>query len=198
MKPRFHLVLAALALLLAPLALAENPFLHAQSDEPAVAKFKGVEWNEEFDQDEYAWSARVTTRRVATASWGAFFKISFDQIATKAPHPRELRPLYFFTTENEIVLLNEEKPDEAIRQLAAQPKPPKFEPRDLYGLSKGARQVADDGTSSSKLAVKGDRSTYQWTHHSGHFTTVAWQRGVGLVEFAQGYGARRDGFRLKR
>ena len=36
------------------------------------------------------------------------------------------------------------------------------------------------------------------TLHLGHFRTVVWQKGVGLIEYAQGYGADRDGFRLRR
>lgn len=189
---------AAFTLLSVVGALAENPFLSAKSDEPATAKFTGVEWNDEFEKDELPWSARVTTQHVGTARWGAFFKITFDQIATKAPRPREMPALYFFTTDHEIVLLNEEKPDDVIRKLAAQPKPPKFEPSEIYGLSKGSRKVSDGDVSGTKLAVKGDLSTYAWTHSSGHFTTVVWKRGVGLVEYAQGQGARSDGFRLKR
>jgi len=191
-------VVAMLGLSLAPLALAENPFLNAKSGEPVAAKFKGTEWNDEFDQEEYAWSARVTTQRVATAKWGAFFKVTFDQIATKAPRKREMQPLYFFTTDNEIVLFNEDKPEEAIARAAAEDKAPKFEASDIYGLTKGSRQVADGKISSAKLAVKGDRSTYEWSHNSGHFTRMTWQRGVGLVEYAQGSGARKDGFALKR
>ncbi len=198
MRARFSLAIALLSLALSSLGFAGNSFLDAKSDGPVSARFKGVEWNDEFEKDEYAWSARVTTKRVATAKWGAFFKITFDEITSKAPHPREMQPLYFFTTENEIVLFNEEKPEEAIARLAAQEKPPKFEPGDIYGLTKGSRKVAVDKQSGSKLAVKGDRSTYEWTHSSGHFTTAVWQRGAGLVEYAQGYGARREGFRLKR
>jgi len=196
--PRSLLAFIAFSLLTAVGSLAENPFLGAKSDEPATAKFKGVEWNDEFEKDELPWSVRVTTQRVATAPWGAFFKIAFDQAATKAPRPREMQPLYFFATDSEIVLLNEEKPEEAIRKLATQPKPPKFGASEIYGLSKGVRKVSDGDVSGSKLAVKGDLSTYAWTHNSGHFTTVVWQRGIGLVEYAQGQGARSDGFRLKR
>lgn len=36
------------------------------------------------------------------------------------------------------------------------------------------------------------------SHNSGHFTKIVWKRGVGLVEYASGYGAHADGFRLKR
>ena len=198
MIPRFLFTGTVLSLLFVACALAENPFLSARSDEPTIAKFKGLEWNDEFEQEELPWSARVTTQRVATASWGAFFKITFDQIVTKAPRVREMRPLYFFTTDNEIVRLNEEKPDEVIRKLAVQSKPPKFELSEIYALSKGVRRISEGDVSGSKLTVKGDLSAYAWTHNSGHFTTVVWQRGVGLVEYSQGYGARSDGFRLKR
>ena len=198
MNARLLLAFVLASVLTASAGFAENPFLTAKSDEPVSVKFKGSEWNDEFDQEEYAWSARVTTKRIATAKWGAFFKITFDQITTKAPRPREMQPLYFFTTDNEIVLFNEEKPEEAIPRLAAQDKPPKFEPREIYGLTKGARKVAEDKVSGSKLVVKGDRSTYEWTHSSGHFTRATWLREAGLVEYAQGYGARKDGFVLKK
>jgi hypothetical protein len=198
LKARFFPAFIALSFLLVAFGLAENPFLNVKAETPTVATFKGVEWNDEFDQEEYAWTARVTTTRLASAPWGAFFKVTFDQITTKAPHPREMRPLYFFTTDREIVLFNEENPEGAIARLAGQDEPPKFEPRDIYGLSKGSRKVDDDKISSAQLTVKGDRSTYEWTHNSGHFTRAIWQRGLGLVEYAQGYGARRDGFRLAR
>ena len=195
---RSPLTVAAFSLRCAAVALPENPFFRGKSDELATAKFQGMEWNDEFEKDELPWSTRVSTQRVASAPWGAFFKITFDQIATKAPRPREMPPLHFFTTDYEIVLLNEEKPDGAIRKLAAQPKPPKYEPREIHGLSKGSRKVSDGDVAGTKLTVQGDLSTYAWTHRSGHFATVVWQRGVGLVEYAQGQGARSDGFRLKR
>jgi hypothetical protein len=192
------IALALLGLMLPSMGWAENPFLHAKSDAPVSAKFKGAEWNDEYEKDEYAWSTQVTTQRVATAKWGSFFKITFDQITTKAPKPRDMQPLYFLATDNEIFLVNEEKPDEAITRFASQDAPPKFEPDYLYGLAKGSRTVALSKVSNAKLVVKGDRSTYEFSHNSGHFTHVVWQRGVGLVEYGQGYGARKEGFSLKR
>jgi hypothetical protein len=191
-------IAAGLYLLLALPGVAENPFLNAKADAPAVAKFKGVEWNDEFEEEEYPWSSRVTTRRLATAKWGAFFQLTFDQITTKGPRPREMRPLYFFTTDDMIVLFNEQNPEVEIVKLAAQEQPPTIEPTFIYGLSKGTRKVAEGDVSEAMLAVKGDRSTFVWTHGSGHFTRATWQRGFGLVEYAQGYGARKDGFVLKR
>ena len=44
----------------------------------------------------------------------------------------------------------------------------------------------------------GDRCIYFASHNSGHFKTVIWQKGSGLVEYAMGGGARAEGFRLKR
>jgi hypothetical protein len=46
--------------------------------------------------------------------------------------------------------------------------------------------------------VKGDLCINLDEHPSGHFTKIVWKKGVGLVEFAMGYGAAREGFRLKR
>ena len=198
MKTRVSLLLALLQLMLVPLGFAANPFLSAKSNEPVSAKFKGTEWNDEFEKEEYAWSTRVTTQRVATAKWGAFFKIAFDQITTRAPRSRKMLPLYFFTTDNEIVLFNEEKPEEAIAQAAGKDEPPKFEPSDIYGLVKGSRKIPDGNLSTVTLAVKGDKSSYAYSHNSGHFTRFTWQSGVGLVEVAQGYGAHKDGYSLKR
>ena len=67
MRTRSCLAFALLTLLLSPAGFAENPFLNAKSDAPVSAKFKGAEWNDEYEKDEYAWSARVTTKRIATA-----------------------------------------------------------------------------------------------------------------------------------
>ena|SRR2546423_9755350 len=33
---------------------------------------------------------------------------------------------------------------------------------------------------------------------SGHFKKIVWKKRLGLVEYASGYGARADGYRLKR
>ncbi len=48
------------------------------------------------------------------------------------------------------------------------------------------------------IRLKGDRCVYEASHPSGHFKDVVWKKGVGLVEYAMGYGAAREGFRLKR
>jgi hypothetical protein len=39
---------------------------------------------------------------------------------------------------------------------------------------------------------------YEASHASGHFEKIVWKKGVGLVEYANGYGAQADRYRLKR
>ena len=46
--------------------------------------------------------------------------------------------------------------------------------------------------------MKGDLCIYEASHPSGHFKKIVWKKGVGLVEYASGYGAHADGYRLKR
>lgn len=179
-------------------ALATNPFLSAPDDKPVSAKFKGTEWGDEIGRKDLPLSVRVLTTRVAQTAWGAAFKITFEDISSRAKARRELPPIYFIVTDNEIALLNEENPDEAIRRLSKQDKPPVFEPGDIYGISQGTRKHEDGSLAESHISVKGDRCTYQWTHNSGHFTTVVWKKGVGLIEYAQGRGAHADGYRLTR
>ncbi len=178
-------------------ALATNPFLSAPDAKPVAAKFKGTEWGDTMPKD-LPLSARVVTTRLAEAPWGAIFKISFENIVSRAKDKREIPPIYYIVTDKQIVLLNVEKPEEAVSQLASQPQPPAFEPSDVDGLSEGTLVVPNGVTSKATITVKGNRCTYEWTHESGHFRTVIWQKGVGLIEYAQGYGARKDGFRLIR
>ena len=179
-------------------ASAANPFLNAPDDKPVSAKFKGAEWGDEIGPKDLPLGARVVTTRVVQMPWGAVFRITFEDIASRARPRRVLPPLYFIATDDEIALLNEEKPDEAIRNLSALGKPPAFEPGDIYGVSQGTRKHEDGVLAESTIAVKGDRCTYQWSHNSGHFTTVVWKKGVGLIEYAQGRGAHADGYRLTR
>ncbi len=135
------IALALLGLMLPSMGWAENPFLNAKSDAPVSVKFKGTEWNDEYEKDVYRVEHAGDDQTGGDGEMGLFFKITFDQITTKAPKPRDMRPLYFLATDNEIFLVNEEKPDEAIARFASQDAPPKFEPDDLYGLSKGSRTV---------------------------------------------------------
>ena len=177
--------------------LAVNPFLQAKDSEPVVSKFTGVEWNDEFAPEDIRLTGRGVTQRVAQMPWGAVFRISFDDLKSKAPEKREIRTLHFVATDDVIALLNETDMDKAIRKVAALEKPPRFEDRDLYGISKGTKKFLDHPAETT-ISVKGDLCTYAYRHNSGHFTRVVWKKGDGLVEYAAGYGARRDGYSLKR
>src|SRR5258708_8390273 len=179
-------------------ALAANPFLSAADDKPVSAKFAGTEWGDDIGSKDLPLSAKVVTTRIAQAPWGAIFKISFEDIASRAEPKREIGPIYYIATDDEIVLLNEEKPEETAKKLAAEAKAPAFDPSYVHGISKGTRKSAEGVLTETNIVVKGDRCTYRWSHNSGHFTTIVWQKGVGLIEYAQGRGARADGYRLKR
>lgn len=186
-------------------ALAVNPFLAAADDKPVFAKFRGTEWNDEHGTKEFPLTAKVVTTRIAQAPWGVIFKISFENIISKTRPGSVLvqLPFYYIVTDDEIVFLNyvvhldEFDNEVAAKKLAAESKPPTFHPSDVQGICKGTRKSSDKLTETSVI-VKGNRCTYMWSHNSGHFTTIVWQKGVGLVEYAQGYGAAKDGYRLKR
>ncbi len=179
-------------------AQAENPFLAAANDQPVAAKFQGTEWRDDIGPKDLPLSARLVTTRIAAAPWGAIFKITFEDIHSRAKPKREIAPIYYVATDNEIALLNVEKPEEAAAELVKQPNPPAFDPGDIDAISEGTRVIPNGQISSATIAVKGARCTYEWTHNSGHFRTVIWQKGVGLIEYAQGQGARKDGYRLIR
>ncbi|MDR3401173.1 MAG: hypothetical protein P4L99_01645 [Chthoniobacter sp.] len=178
-------------------APAANPFLSATDDKPVATKFTGTEWNDEYGVKEFPLSATIVTTRIAHAAWGDIFKVSFEKIGSRLTPKREILPDHFIVTDNEIVLLNEEKPEETAKNLAASPTVPTFEPGDVRGINTGTRKTSDTLTETS-IIVKGNRCTYMWSHNSGHFTTIIWQKGVGLIEYAQGRGASADGYRLKR
>jgi len=183
---------------LASSAFAANPFLSAPDDKPVSAKFKGTEWSDETNGKELPLSARVVTTRIAEAPWGAIFRISFEDIVSRPKDKRQIDPVYYIATDTEIVLLSDDKPEEAAQKIAAQPVPPNFDPGDVHGISEGTRKTPDGQNAQATITVKGNRCTYEWSHSSGHFRTVIWQQGVGLIEYAQGYGASQDGFRLIR
>ena len=197
MKIALSLLVVFLGCLFPAGALAANPFLSAGDDKPVSAKFSGTEWKDDYGAKEFPLSAKVVTTRIAQAPWGAIFRISFENIASKLDPKREVRDVYYIVTDDEIVLLNEEDNMAAAQKLAADSKPPTIDPGDVRGISKGTRKSSDKLTETS-IVVKGNRCTYMWSHNSGHFTTVIWQKGVGLIEYAQGYGAAKDGYRLKR
>jgi len=186
-----------MSILLPTSVYAANPFLSAPDDKPVSAKFRGTEWNDEIQQEKIPLTARVVTTRVASMPWGAIFKIEFADLKSSAPQKREIRPDYFIATDDRIVLLNEEDNDAAVKKIAAMDKPSDFEPGNVYGITSGDFNH-EDGLWKTTISVKGDLCVYDSSHPSGHFKKIVWKKGVGLVEYASGYGAHADGFRLKR
>jgi hypothetical protein len=189
--------IATIMILLPVFVYAANPFLDAKSDEPVSAEFRGTEWGDQIDQDEIPITARVVTTRLASVPWGAIFKIEFTDLKSSASQKREIRPDYFMVTNDRIVLLNEEDNEAAVKKISAMDKPPDFEPGEVYGITTG-KFSHEDGLWKTTISVKGDLCVYDSSHPSGHFKKVVWKKGVGLVEYASGYGAHADGFRLKR
>ena len=186
-----------ISILLPSFAHAANPFLDAPSDKPMAAKFQGTEWGDDIQQEEIPLTARIVTTRLATMLWGAIFKVEFTDLESRAPQKREIRPDYFIVTDDRIVLLNEEDNEAAVKKISALDKPPEFEPGDIYGITTG-KFSHEDGLWKTTISLKGDLCVYDSSHPSGHFKKMIWKKGVGLVEYASGSGARADGFRLKR
>jgi hypothetical protein len=194
---RCRIATMMMGILLPVSTFAANPFLDAPDDKPVSAKFRGTEWGDEIQQEEIPLTARVVTTRVAKMPWGAIFKIEFTDLKSSAPQKREIRPDYFIVTNDRIVLLNEEDNEAAAKKISAMDKPPEFEPGDVYGITTG-KFSHEDGLWKMTINLKGDLCVYDSSHPSGHFKKIVWKKGVGLVEYASGYGARKDGYRLKR
>jgi hypothetical protein len=170
---RYRIATIMIASLLPVSGFAANPFLDAKDDQPVSAQFRGTEWGDEIEEEEIPLTARVVTTRVAKMPWGAIFKIEFTDLKSRAKKPHQIQPDYFIVTDERILLLNEEDNDAAVKKISAMDMAPTFE-------------------------IKGNECTYLASHNSGHFTKMVWKRGVGLVDYATGYGAHADGFRLKR
>ena len=179
------------------LGYAANPFLDASNDQPISATFRGTEWSDNIGEKEIPLTATVVTTRIAEMPWGAIFKIKFTDLKSRAEKQREIRPDYFIVTDARIVLLNEEDNDAAAKKVSALDKPPEFDANDIYGITSGNFQH-QEGEWKTTIKLKGDLCTYEATHPSGHFKKIVWKKGVGLVEYASGYGAHADGYRLKR
>jgi hypothetical protein len=194
---RCRIATTIISILLSASGYAANPFLNAQDEHPVSAKFRGTEWGDEIQQDEIPLTARVVITRVAKMPWGAIFKIEFTDLKSNAPGPRKITPDYFIVTDDRIVLLNEEDNEAAVKKISAMDKPPEFEPSEIYGITSGSFNH-EEGLWKTTINLKGDSCIYDASHPSGHFKKVVWKKGVGLVEYASGYGAHADGFRLKR
>ena len=189
--------IATMSILLTVSAYSANPFLDSPDDKPVSAKLRGTEWGDNINEGEIALTARMITTRVAKTSWGSIFKIEFSDLNSRALQPRKIEPDYFIVTDERIVLLNEEDNDAAVKKISAMAKAPMFEERDVRGIT-SRKLNYEDGPWTTTIDVKGDECTYLASHSSGHFTTIVWKKGVGLAEYASGYGARADGYRLKR
>jgi hypothetical protein len=179
------------------LAYAANPFLDASNDQPVSAKLRGAEWGDDIGEEDFPLTANVVTTRIAKMPWGAIFKIEFTDLRSRADKPREIRPDYFIVTDDRIVLLNGEDNDTAAKKISALDKSPEFEPNDIYGITSGSFEH-QEGEWKTTIKLKGDLCIYEASHPSGHFKKIVWKKGVGLFEYASGYGAHADGYRLKR
>jgi hypothetical protein len=193
----WRIAIITVSILLSISLYAANPFLDAPNGKPVSAKFRGTEWGDEIEQEEIPLTARVVTTRLAKMPWGAIFKIEFTDLKSRAPQKREIRPDYLIVTDDRIVLLNEEDNDAAVKKISAMGKPPDFDPGDVYGITTG-KFSHEEGLWKTTISVKGDLCVFDSSHPSGHFQKIIWKKGVGLVEYASGYGARKDGYRLKR
>jgi len=194
---RWRIVAMTMPLLLTISLYAANPFLDAKDDRPVSAKFRGTEWSDEIRRDEIPLTALVLTTRITKMPWGEIFKIEFTDLKSRAQKQREIRPDYFIVTDDRIVLLNEEDNDAAVKKISALDKPAQFEQNEIYGITSGKFDF-EDGLWKTIIRLKGDLCVYEASHPSGHFKKIVWKKGVGLVEYASGYGARADGYRLKR
>jgi hypothetical protein len=186
------------------LGYAANPFLDDKDDKPVSAKFQGTQWGDDIEEEEIPLTMGLITTRVAKMPWGAIFKIEFGDLTSRArnsagvrPKKRKIRPDYFIVTDDRIVLLNEEDNDAAVKKISGLDKPPEFEPGDIYGITSGSFEH-QEGEWKTTIRLKGDLCVYDASHPSGHFKRMVWKKGVGLVEYANGYGAHADGYRLKR
>jgi hypothetical protein len=197
MMNRIHIQILTMSILFVTRAFAANPFLDAKDDKPVSANFRGTEWNDENIQGEIPLTARVVITRIAQMSWGAIFKIEFVDLKSRAKERREIRPLYFIVTDERIVLLNEENNEAAVKKISAMDKPPAFEQGDIRGITNSTLKH-EEGPWKTAIKLKGDECIYLTSHDSGHFGKFVWKKGTGLVEHSSGYGAMKDGFRLKR
>jgi len=194
---RWRIVAMTMPLLLTICLYAANPFLDAPDDKPVSATFRGTEWGDDIGEEEIPLTARVVTTRVAQMPWGAIFKVEFTDLKSSAQKHREIRPDYFIVTDDRIVLLNEEDNDAAVKKISALDKPAQFEQNEIYGITNGKFDY-EDGSWKTTIRLNGNLCVYDAGHPSGHFKKIVWKKGVGLVEYASGYGAHADGYRLKR
>src|SRR5205814_8127600 len=139
----------------------------------------------------------ILPTRTEKPAWGPINKIQFPDLKSSAQQKRVIRQEYFNVTDNRIALLNDEDNATAATKISAMDKPPEFEPNDIYGITSGSFEHQEEEWKAT-IKLKADLCIYDASHPSGHFKKIVWKKGVGLVEYASGYGARADGYRLKR
>jgi hypothetical protein len=181
-------------LLLALSALGANPYLDLKDDQPVAAPYTGTEWGDEIEaptEEGAPLRAEVTMQRLATMPWGQVVRITFVPKGS-----RTVQPLHLLVTDHEILELASETMDREVKAISEMKQQPRFEKSDVRALSRGSLTF-EDAPWSTKVTVKDGVCTFLASHPSGHFTKFVWKKGAGLVEYAQGQGARADGFRLK-
>ena len=192
----FRLICSSVGfLLIAPCARAENPFLWMKSGTPEVAEWSGTEWYFQIHKsakEERPCAANVSCRRIAKMSWGQIVRYRFT-----LPGELELDPLYFLVRDDVILDLTDDDVVYLIGTVATMKSAPQYEPKDVRALVEVGTHQASDEPWSSTVTTTSDTSTYLATHPSGHFSKLVWKRGVGLVEYSTGNGARKDGLRLQ-
>ena len=179
-------------------AQAANPYLQAPDDQPVSVELQGSEWGDDIDGGERPLRARLTTTRVAVLPYGSVYRLEFVSLPAPSAMPRAIAPLLLLATESELVSLASEDWPTTLARLQAQPQAPPSAASDLRAIDRGRRLLRGERGAQEELRVVGSRCTYRYRHPSGHFTTLVFQRGLGLIEYAQGRGARADGFRLQR
>lgn len=190
--------------LAATVASAKNPYLSLPNSEPVTHQFTGEEWDQERigidDAKEQSkrgpLTASVTTMRLEKMSWGEIYRISFE--TAPAASQRRIPSAFLLVTDSEILELSSDDMHREIRVIREMKKQPRFEKGDVVALSKGSLKTSA-GMWKTEITVKDDtckKST--WHDGSGHFSTLVWKKGAGLVEIAMGRGAELTGYELKR
>lgn len=193
-----RLALAWLLWLAADRAQADNAYLQAADAKPVEVELAGTEWGDDIDGGERKLAARMSTTRLAVLPYGAVFRIEFVSLPAGGAMPRAIPRLLLLATPQEIAILPSGDEAATLQRLQSQKSPPPIAAEAVRAIARGQRPKSRTRGGESWLRVVGDLCTYRYAHPAGHFTTLVWQRGVGLVEYATGRGARADGFRLRR
>jgi hypothetical protein len=189
---------AILAFMALPVvAAAANPYLALPDDRPVTREFTGTQWDNEKEDSpgETPLTAQVTTMRLEQMEWGAIYRITFKTNPANAAE--QIGTYYLLVSDNEILHLESADMDREIRVIRGMKKQPKFEKGDVLAVSKGKIRY-DDGPWTTEVKIAGATcSRMTWHNGAGHFSTLVWKKGAGLIELAAGRGADLSGYRLK-